>query len=111
MYHKLIPLYIPVQSRSRNKVPRAASQSPAWSPAAATPSWAGWSCSVAGALEADDMAVDAGEDSRIHLGRVAMSLLKVISELRRERRASWLLPIGNRVVVRGWEFWRRFPAL
>lgn len=57
------------------------------------------------------MAVDAGEDSRIHLGRVAMSLLKVISELRRERRASWLLPIGNRVVVRGWEFWRRFPAL
>lgn len=56
------------------------------------------------------MATDAGEDSRIHLGRVAVSSLKVVSELRAGRRASWLLPIGNRVVVRGWESWRRFSA-
>ena len=110
MYHKLTQLYIPVQSRNGNKVPRAASRSPARSPAAATPSWAGrsWarqSCPVAGAQEADDVAADAGEDSRIHLGCVAVSSLKVVSELRRERRASWLPPIRNRVVVRGWEFW------
>lgn len=32
------------------------------------------------------------EDSRIHLGCVAVSSLKVVSELRRERRASWLPP-------------------
>lgn len=91
-------------------MPRAASRSPARSPAAATPSWAGRSRPVAGALEADDVAADAGEDSRIYLGRVAMISLKVVSELRREGRASLLPPTGNRMLVRGWEFWRRFPA-
>lgn len=68
MYHKLTQLYIPVQSRNGNKVPRAASRSPGRVPAAATRLGRAVMGQAVmppspGPRRADDMAEDAGEDS------------------------------------------------